>query len=228
MEDETNPVIDCLMNHRSIRRFSDKPVEQDVLHTILSAGTPAATAGNLQRYTMLVIDDVKTRATLDAALELPFIRRSRCPHAIIALADQRRVRRWLQVHTDRTVYNHRLYNSFMAMWDALIALQITVVAAENLGLGTCYLGSGVELNIQELFGLPKDVFPAGLVAMGYPEHLPAVSQRLPLEAVVHHNRYQIPSTNDIHSWYHERGRVWDSVPDSRKQKLVEQDIHGIA
>ncbi|RKX27209.1 MAG: hypothetical protein DRP45_01590 [Candidatus Zixiibacteriota bacterium] len=216
------------MNHRSVRKYSERPVDPEILDVILKAGTRAATGGNLQLYTMLVLDDKNTLATLDKALEVPFIERSNCPVAIIALADQYRVRRWLQAHTDREVCNHRPYNFFMAIWDALIALQNSVVAAESLGLGTCYLGSGVELDVQELFGAPEYVFPAGLVCLGYPEVSPKLSKRLPLDAVVCHNRYHIPTDDDINRWYEERDRVWNTVPESRKTELSKQGIAGIA
>jgi len=216
------------MNHRSVRKYSDRPIESEILNVILKAGTRAATGGNLQLYTMLVINDQKVLETLDKALEVPFIGRSNCPVAIIALADQYRVRRWLRAHTDREVYNHRPYNFFMAIWDTLIAMQNMVVAAESLGLGTCYLGSGVELDVQELFGAPEYVIPAGLVCLGYPETTPKLSIRLPLEAVVHRNRYHVPTNDDINQWYEERDRVWESVPESRKRELSEQSITGIA
>ena len=223
-----NPVIECLMNHRSVRKYSDRVVEPETLNTILTAGTRAATGSNLQLYTMLVIDDKNALTTLDKALWAPFIERSNCPVAILALADQYRVRRWLQAHSDRDVCNHRPYNFFIAIWDALIALQNMVVAAESLGLGTCYIGSGIEVDIQQLFGAPEYVFPAGLVCMGYPDQSPGLSKRLPLEAVVHRNQYHIPSDNDIASWYDERNRVWDSVPESRREQLAKQGIAGIA
>jgi hypothetical protein len=177
---------------------------------------------------MLVIDDKHMLTALNGALEVPFVERSKCPMAILALADQYRTRRWLQAHSDWEVYSHRPYNFLMAIWDALIALQNMVVAAESLGLGTCYLGSGVELDIRELFGAPEYVFPAGLVCMGYPDLSPGLSKRLPLEAVVHHNQYRLPSDDDIKSWYDERDRVWDTVPESRREELGEQGIFGIA
>ncbi len=223
-----NSVIDCLVNHRSVRKYSGKPIEPEVLDQILTAGTRAATAGNLQLYTMIVIDHQDALATLDRALEVPFFRPSNSPLAILALADQFRVRRWLQMHSDREVHTHRPYNFFMAIWDALIAMQNMVIAAESLGLGTCYLGGGIELDVQELYGAPEYVFPAGLVCMGYPEISPGLSQRLPLRAVVHRNRYHQPSDNDIKSWYRERNMVWDTVSEPRKQVLAKQGITGIA
>ncbi len=223
-----NSVIECLKNHRSVRKYSDRPIEPEIVNEILTAGTRAATGGNLQLYTMLVIDDRKKLLLLDEAMEVPFMARSNCQVAILALTDQHRVRRWLQIHSNQEVYSHRPYNFFMGLWDTLIALQNIVVASESLGLGSCFLGSGVELDVQELFGAPEYVFPAGLVCLGYPEHLPGLSRRLPLEAVVHHNQYHIPSDDDINSWYEDRDQVWASVPELRKKELAKQGITGIA
>lgn len=223
-----NSVIDCLMNHRSIRKYSDRKIAPDRLEIILKAGTRAATGGNLQLYSMLVLDEPEALKKLDNALEVPFIERSNCPLAILALVDQYRVRKWLKLHSDREVINNRPYNFFMGIWDALIALQNVVIAAESLDLGTCYLGSGVELDIQELFGAPEYVFPAGLVCLGYPDTESKLSMRLPLDAVVHRGRYHIPTDDDINEWYSERDRVWDTVPDARRASLAEQGIHGIA
>ena len=135
-----------------MRKYSNVAVKSETLDAILSAGTRAATAGNLQLYTILVLDDRDSLLKLDKVLELLFFERSNCPIAVIALADQYRVRRWLRAHTDCEINNHRPYNYITSIWDALIALQNIIIAAESLELWTCYLGSGVELDIQEPSG----------------------------------------------------------------------------
>ena len=53
----TNPVLDCLMNHRSIRKFKSDPVPEETIQTILRAGTRTATAGSIQPYAFIVIDE---------------------------------------------------------------------------------------------------------------------------------------------------------------------------
>ena len=60
----TNAVIDCLMNHRSIRQFKPTPLEPETLDLILKAGIRAATAGNLQGYSLIVIDDQEKKKAL--------------------------------------------------------------------------------------------------------------------------------------------------------------------
>jgi len=224
----SNPVIDCLMDHRTVRKFKDKPIESEKLDLILTAGTRAATGGNLQMYSFIVVDDDQIKKTLDKAWNARFIEVSKCPVAIIALIDQYRVRRWLQLHSDREIVSNKPFNFLIAIWDALIALQNMVIAAESMGLGTCYIGSVFEMDLQEILGIPEYVFPAGMVCIGYPAQLPDKSMRLPLDAVVHKNYYHMPSNDDISEWYHERDDVWETVADNVKERLAKKEIFGIA
>ena len=62
---------------------------------------------------------------------------------------------------------------FLACCDALIAAQTAVIAAESLGIGTCYIGDIMENyeEHEELFGLPKYVFPIRLICFGYPNNI---------------------------------------------------------
>jgi len=224
----SNAVIDCLLNHRSIRKFLPKPIEQEKLNLILQAGIRAATGGNLQLYSFIVIDSDEKKKALDEAWEGRFIEMSNCPIVILALADLFRVRRWLEYHSDRPICTDKPMSFMLANWDALIALQNMVVAAESLGLGTCYIGSGLEMDISKIFGTPEYVFPAALVCIGYPDESPKLSMRLPMDAVIHHNEYHMPTDNDIIEWYRERDALWDNVSSKIKKRLAEQNIDGIA
>ena len=224
----SNPVIDCLLRHRSIRKFTRKPIEPEKMDVILRAGIRAATAGNLQLYSFIVVDDAEKKTALDRAWRPTSIRLSNCPVVVIALVDQYRVRRWLEMHSNRTIYNNSPISFFLAIWDTLIALQNMVVAAESVGLGTCYIGSVLQMDVQKTLQVPEHIFPAGMVCLGYPDETPELSMRLPLEAVVHRNGYRIPTDDDIAAWYEERDGVWKTVSDAVKEGLAKQKIHGIA
>lgn len=214
----TNPVIECLLNHRSVRRFKQKPVEIEVQELILKAGTRAATAGNLQLYSFIVVDDERQKQ----AMSLPH-----APLIIVSVVDLHRLRRWFALRETAHVCMHRPVSFFIGLWDAIIALHNVVVAAESLGLGGYYIGRIVSTDIQKLFEAPEHVFPAGMVALGYPDESPELSVRLPLEAVVHRNRYHRPTDEQIGQYYAERERVWDKVPGQRKAELAEQSIFSI-
>jgi len=213
----TNPVIDCLLSHRSIRRFKPDPVPAELLDEILRAGTRAASAGNLQAYSLVVIDE-------PGQLEKMTFR---APLAIVALVDQYRFKRWLELG-DAPFYFDQPVNLFIAYWDAVIALQNIVVAAESLGLGTVYVGLVLSKDVQEWLGAPEYVFPAGLVFIGYPDESPPLRPRLPLEAIVHRNRYHVPSDEEVRAYYRERDRQWDELPAAKQEKLREKGIGNYA
>jgi len=138
----TNPVIESLLSHRSIRKYKPEPVAPDTLDLILRAGIRAATAGNLQLYSLVVIDD----PAIKRALEAPEC--AEAPLAIVALADTYRIQRWFEVNGVRQIENYRPSNLLIAIWDALIALHNIVIAAESLGLGTCYMGDIIARDVQ--------------------------------------------------------------------------------
>jgi len=225
----TNPVIESLLNHRSVRKYLPQPVESEKVELILKAGTRAATGGNLQLYSFVVIDDPAMKEKLDRDYPQMEFKYADIPLVIIALADLYRVRRWFEVFgvpRDR-ISNNRIFNLLMANWDALIALQNMVVAAESMDLGTCYVGNALLMDVGTLLGAPENVFPAGLITVGYPDGLPDLSSRLPMEAVVHKNGYHPSEDDEIKEIYRERNEAWDRVPDDVKERLAHKGIHNI-
>lgn len=221
----TNPVIDCLERHRSIRRFKPDPVPEELLHAILRAGTRASTAGNLQLYSFLVVDE-KTKLDLFRELLAPSI--APPPLIVVALIDLHRIRRWLEVNGAAAPVLHRAAYFMLAYWDALVALQNAVIAAESLGLGTCYFGAVQEFDTRNHFGTPDYVFPAALLCLGYPDEEPALRSRLPLDAVIHRNAYRPWGDEEIRRIYRDRDAAWEKLDEERKSALVAQGIRGIA
>lgn len=221
----TNPVIDCLEAHRSIRRFQPEPVPEEMLRTILQAGTRASTAGNLQLYSFLVIDE---RDKLELFRELLSPAISAPPLIVVALIDLHRIRRWLEVNGAATPVLHRAAYFMLGYWDALVALQNVVIAAESLGLGTCYFGAVQEFDTRKHFDTPDYVFPAALLCLGYPDEEPAIRSRLPLDAVLHRNAYRRFDDEEIRRIYRDRDAAWKKVDPERKAALRTQGIEGVA
>ena len=215
----SNPVIECLMNHRSVRKFKPEPVPEETIETILRAGTRAATAGSIQPYAFIVIDNP------DVMKEVSYIDG---PLAIVAVVDQYRVKRYYESN-GAPFYNDQAINLFISYWDATIALHNVVIAAESLGLGGVYIGMVLSQNLQESLGVPEYVVPAGLVTLGFPDEEPDLRPRLPLEAVVHRNGYRSPSDEEIASWYREGDETWldrfnNEWSEERRSEFVERGI----
>ena len=226
-----NPVIKSLMAHRSVRKFKAKTIPPEILNLILRAGIRAATAGNLQLYSLVVVDDHERQKALQREMVAKGVFRDEIqldvPIEIIALVDQYRLRRWFEVSNCAPVCNNRALNLFQGLSDATIVLQNIVVAAESLGLGTCYVGGIQSVNIQRLLNTPEHVFPAGMVCVGYPDESPGLRVRLPLEAVVHRNSYRVLTDDEIRMVYREREGVWETVRAELKERLRKENIHGI-
>jgi dephospho-CoA kinase len=66
-----------------------------------------------------------------------------------------------------------------------------------------------------------------MITLGYPDNIPNLSTRLPLEAVIHKNQYRSFSDSEIRNMYEERERFWELVGDARKKDLAKQGIHNI-
>jgi hypothetical protein len=103
--------------------------------------------------------------------------------------------------------------------DASLAAQNICVAAESEGLGFCYLGT-VMYNtaaIAKELSLPKGVVPVITLAMGYPDQQPNLSERLPLDGIVHYEKYHEYSDDDINRVH----RVREEFPFN--QEMVRQN-----
>jgi nitroreductase len=226
-----NPAIESLMAHRSVRKFKAKRIAPELLDLILRAGIRAATAGNLQLYSLVVVDDRERQRALQRQMVAEGVFKDEIqldvPVEIIALVDQYRLRRWFEASDCAPVCNNRALNLFQGLSDAAIALQNIVVAAESLGLGTCYVGGIQSVNIQKLLNAPEHVFPAGMVCIGYPDESPELRRRLPLEAVVHRNTYRVPTDDEVRTFYREREGVWETVKEEIKERLRKENIHSI-
>ena len=104
------------------------------------------------------------------------------------------------------------------MVDATIVTQNICVAAEAEGLGFCYLGT-VLYNAPEIANfleLPKGVVPVTTITVGYPDEMPELTERLPLEGVVHYERYNDYSDSDINRIFDEK----ENLPFSKEMVKV--------
>jgi nitroreductase len=216
----SNPVIDVLTNHRSIRKFKTDPIPEEILQTILNAATRAASAGNMQHYSFIVVDDPQKRKELvDQEIE--------GAAAIIAVVDEYRNQRWFE-QNEVPFYFDQAVNFLIGFSDAMLALQNLVIAAESFSLGTVYIGTVLSMNLQKILGIPEHVFPAGMIWLGYPDETPALRPRLPLEAVVHRNGYHLPTDAEIGEFFKDKDALWNKIPEKRRKKLEELGIHNIA
>jgi len=144
----------------------------------------------MQAYSVVVTTDAEIKRQLAPAhFNQPMI--TDAPAALTFCADFNRFTKWCEQRNAEPGYNN--FQSFMAAAiDALIFAQTFAVAAESQGLGICYLGTTTYNagEIIDILNLPKLVVPVTTITVGYPEFTPELTDRLPIEAVVHHETYR--------------------------------------
>ncbi|MBN2017897.1 MAG: nitroreductase family protein [Candidatus Cloacimonetes bacterium] len=175
MDDFTNPVIELLVKHRSIRKFKEKDIPQAMINTIVRSGQQAAFA--FQAYSVLLSKNKKKN---------PF----HAPLYFIPCLDLHKIEKIMETRKWKIVLND-LYCLLLGLQDAAYMAQNMVIAAESLGLGTCYIGAVPYYadKIAEQFDLPKKVFPLVGIAIGYPAEDPPTRPRYPLSFSLFEDNY---------------------------------------
>lgn len=188
-----NETIRQLYARRSVRAFTDDPVSAADERAILEAACQAPTAGNQQLYSIIVVRDQAEKDRLAVTCDnQPFI--ARAPLVLVFCVD---VARWHAafVAAGADPREPGVGDFLLALEDAAIAAQNAVVAAESLGLGSCYIGDILERREEqaEILGCPRHVVPAVMLVIGHPTEgqLKRVKPaRFPLETVVFEDRYE--------------------------------------
>lgn len=209
---------------RTVRKYSEREIDPSLLEKILVAGTRASTTGNMQVYSIIVTRDEEMKRRLAPAhFNQPMV--TEAPVVLTFCADFNRFSKWCRQRDAEPGYDNFL--SFMtAAIDALLVAQTVCNAAEEEGLGICYLGTTTYNadRIIDILGLPGGVVPVTTVTMGWPADVPGQVDRLPLEAVVHRERYMDYTPEMIDNIYREKESRDDSlgfIAENNKKTLAQ-------
>ena len=193
-----------LLTRRSIRKYSEKEVSEELLNRLMNEAARTQTMGNLQLYSVVITRSDEMKAKLAPAhFNQPMV--TTAPVVLTFCADFRRTTRWAENRNAVPGYNNFL--SFInAATDALLYTQTFCNLAEEEGLGYCYLGTTVYMpqSIIETLKLPKLVMPVATITLGWPDENPPLSDRLPLRAIVHHETFRDYSPKRIDDFYQEK------------------------
>lgn len=184
-----NPTIDLIRSHRSIRKFTDDPIPQEVIDELVLCGQSAATSSNVQAVTVIQVHDAEKRSKLaELAGGQPYV--ASAAAFFVYCADMRRPK--FACENEGGEFSPGMTEHFIiATVDVALAAQNTVIAAESLGLGICYIG-GLRNNpaeVSELLSLPEHVYPVFGLCLGTPAQDPEVKPRMPLAGVLMHDNY---------------------------------------
>ncbi|MCI1209376.1 MAG: nitroreductase family protein [Treponema sp.] len=199
-----NDILTSLFTRKSVRAYRDTKLEPAVRDLIIESALQAPAAGNQILYTILEIDDKTIKEQLAAYCDnQPFI--AKAPLVLVFLAD---CRKWLDCYryAGAACREPGFGDAFLAVTDAAIAAQNSVVAAESLGIGSCFIGDILENKEQivKLLELDKFVFPAAMVVYGYPtdqQKERKKPRRFSKEYVVQKNRYHRRNEEELRSMF---------------------------
>ncbi|MGM1046287.1 MAG: oxygen-insensitive NADPH nitroreductase [Bacillota bacterium] len=191
-----NETLSLLMNHRSIRKYTDRKVTEEQLEMIIAAGQMASSSSSVQAYSVIAVTDPEQKRALSAlAGNQAYI--VECPVFLVWCADLYRLQKVSEAHLgDQPSYVDSTENFIVATVDAALAAQNAAVAAESMGLGIVYIG-GVRNQIAkfaEQLKLPELVYPVFGMCVGYPDQDPGIRPRLSLEGVLHYGTYDATKT----------------------------------
>lgn len=175
-----NDTLRLIDQRMSLRRYASRPIAPEHVEAILHSALRAPTAANMMLYSIVQVEDQAKKDRLAETCGHAFI--AQAPLVLLFLAD---MQRWYDYYESSGVpqfceaqglpyQTPQASNLMMSCCDALIAAQTTVIAAESLGIGSCYIGDilGHCEAHRALFHLPRWTLPITLVCYGYyPEQM---------------------------------------------------------
>ena len=186
---------------KSIRKYSSKPVDNSMVVDLLREASQTQTMGNLQLYSVIITrDEASKKALAPAHFYKPMVENASV--VLTVCADYNRATIWCKQRKANPGYDNFL--SFQnAATDALLYCQTFCNMAERKGLGLCFLGTTIynSQQIIDILKLPKLVMPIATITLGWPDEEGQVSDRLPIEAIIHNENYKQYSTEDINNYY---------------------------
>ena len=163
-------IVDLILTRRSIRRYENKDIPEEVLQQILETGRQAPSAANRQPIHFVIVTDRDILKNLCNNLINRFVKYA--PLAIVGCADIK-----------------SLFTGKWAVVDATIAMENMVIAAWTLGIGSCWIGACNEKKVKELLKIPDKWKFVALLTFGYPAEQPKQRKKKPFKKMFSFNSF---------------------------------------
>jgi len=161
--------LDCIFGRRSVRKYTQQPVEWEKVGRIIEAGINAPSSGNIQNWRFIVVTDNESRKKLaDASLQQYWM--ASAPVHIVILSDVEKVIQFYGIRGER------LY----AIQNCAACIQNMMLAAYAEGLGSCWIGAFEEEMVVRTLSIPDTNRPQAIMTIGYPDEKPKQPPRQPL------------------------------------------------
>ena len=170
-----DPLI-LLRTRRSVRAFRHEPIPEETLCELVELANWAPSAGNLQARDFVLVRDPKKKLALAHAADQGII--AEAPAVLVVCTNSNRGAKY--GNRGRDLY---------AIQDAAAATQNFLLAAHAKGYATVWVGAFDEGAVGHALGLPPQVRPVAIIPIGRPGETPEASSRLPLDEILHWDRW---------------------------------------
>ncbi len=162
-------VFKAIETRRSIRKYQDRPIPDDVMKKIFEAGRLAPSAANRQPWAVIAVRDPGTkRSAAKACNDCGYA--AHCAVLLVCFGDPGD--RWYEV-------------------DAAVALENMALVAWENGVGSCFIGYFDEDYLRSLLHVPPDMKVVACLALGYPDETPAARPRKSIDDLVYWEKYSV-------------------------------------
>jgi nitroreductase len=170
-------VLEAIKGRRSIRFFTNQPVSEEEVKTLIDAARHAPSAGNIQPWEFIIAKKTEVKHKLVvAALNQTFIEQA--PVVIVVCAN---------TNASGSGYGSRGV-ALYCIQDTAAATQNILLTAYSMGLGTCWIGAFNEEEVKEALGIPDGIRPVAIIPVGHGTGNPPKHPRRPLAEMVHYEK----------------------------------------
>jgi nitroreductase len=171
-------VLEAIKERRSIRSFTDEKVSEEDVWRLIDAARWAPSAGNIQPWAFVIVKDPEIKRKLsNAALNQALIQKA--PVVIVVCAD--------------VIRSSRGYGSrgeqLYSIQDTAAATENILLAAQELGLATCWIGAFNNKEVAKAVKAPKNMKPVAIVPVGYPAVKPVTPHKRSVNEIVRYETF---------------------------------------
>ncbi len=208
LQGEPDPVLSLMRNHRSRRAYREDPLQEGQIERLVDAARFASTSSMIQAYSVVIVRQQERRAQL-MALCGNQAHIGQAPVFAAICADLHKIAAAC-TESGQALQSQSLELFLQSVVDAALFGQNLALAAEAEGLGICMIGGARNhpLQVAELLELPRHVFVLFGMTIGHPKDDPVPRGRMPIEGVLHFERYDAERTVNVLRGADESMRTW--------------------
>ncbi|MFX1325191.1 MAG: nitroreductase family protein [Promethearchaeota archaeon] len=198
-------LYDLMINRRSVRVFTKQTISQDVINRLLDVANNSPSGGNIQPISIITVQSSEAREKLGKLIgSQPWVKNA--PLSMIFCIDFYRIKKWAILSGTNFLGENALSHFLIAYADIMCAAQNIVILAEDLGLGSVYVGSIQSIidEVREFFNIPSLVLPMMLLCIGYPESKPNSIPKLHRSVISHSENYTLLNDAEIQKAYDDK------------------------